>query len=121
MAPSKVNVVEFDKFYNIVNGEKRSAKDYTHGINPSTKKELWPVPVATQADVDEAVKAANKAFKSWKLTSWESRVELWNKFKELFYQYEKEFRDLLAKEAGKPVSLSCCASDCVVGFPVDAC
>lgn len=103
MAPSKVETVEFDKYYNIIDGQCRSAKEYTHGINPATKENLWPVPVATTQDVDDAVKAANKAYNSWKKTTWETRLEHLQRYKELSLSYWPEIKDLLMKETGKPV------------------
>ena len=35
--------IAFDKFYNIVDGQQRSADAYRHGVNPATKAKLWDV------------------------------------------------------------------------------
>ncbi|KAF1809620.1 aldehyde dehydrogenase [Eremomyces bilateralis CBS 781.70] len=101
MSPSKVSV-DFTKFYNIVDGQKRSAATQHQGINPGTQESLWDVPIGTQQDVDDAVAAAQKAFKSWSATSIEKRTELINKFVEVFAQYTDEMIQLVQKETGKP-------------------
>ena len=60
------------------------------------------VPIATQEDVNDAVAAGQKAFKTWSRTSLDERRELIKKFVELYKSYNKEFTDLLCKETGKP-------------------
>jgi hypothetical protein len=42
MSPSKVSNVEWDKFYNVVDGKTRLSKNVHHGVNPATAEELWP-------------------------------------------------------------------------------
>lgn len=103
MSPSKVSTVKFDEFYNIINGEKRSAKDQHHGTNPSTGEKLWPVPIGGQKDVDEAVAAAKKAFETYKTTTLEQRKGLLNKFKDALLAHSDEMTELLCTETGKPV------------------
>lgn len=41
MSPSKVSNIEWDKFYNIVDGKHRLAKSNHQGINPATGEKLW--------------------------------------------------------------------------------
>jgi len=106
MSPSKVSTIDFTTFHNIVNGEKRGSSESHHGINPATGEKLWAVPIANQQDVDDAVKAASKAFKSWSQVPFEKRKEHLSKFADLFASYESEFTELLYKENGKPVLLS---------------
>lgn len=103
MSPSKVSTIDFTTFHNIVNGEKRGSSNSHHGINPATGEELWPVPIANQQDVDDAVKAASKAFKSWSQVPFGKRKEYLTKFADLFASYESEFTEILYKENGKPV------------------
>lgn len=106
MSPSKTTTIDFNTFQNIVNGELRGAKKTYTGINPSTREELWPVPVATSQDVEDAVKAANAAFPSWSQTPFEKRLDMLKKYLELYQGYEEELIELMTKECGKPV---CCA------------
>src|SRR5690349_21393381 len=53
-----------------INGEwrKPSGGEYFTSDNPSTNKPLARIAKGTAADVDDAVKAARRAFKSWKVT-----------------------------------------------------
>ncbi|KAK3080533.1 hypothetical protein LTS18_000478, partial [Coniosporium uncinatum] len=95
MSPSKVSNIEFDKFYNIVDGKQRSAKSNHQGINPATAEPLWDVPIATQQDVDDAVDAAEKAFQKWKREPIEKRKEAMTKFGDLFQQHSEDFLKLL--------------------------
>ncbi|KAF2458258.1 aldehyde dehydrogenase domain-containing protein [Lineolata rhizophorae] len=102
MSPSKVAPFCFDTFYNVVDGKTRTAKTAHRGINPMTLEELWPVPVATQQDVDDAVAAGMRAFPAWRDTPIEKRKELLGKFAELFSAYADDFLSLLCQETGKP-------------------
>ncbi len=61
------------------------------------------VPVATEQDLDDAVKSARKAFPSWSQTPIEKRRELLQKFSDALMSYEEEFTTLLGQENGKPV------------------
>jgi acyl-CoA reductase-like NAD-dependent aldehyde dehydrogenase len=102
MSPSKVSNIDFTTFYNIVDGKQRSSKNIHNGVNPVTQEKLWDVPIATQQDVDDAVKSATKAFKTWSQTPIETRKELMHKFVELYETFEKDFADLMCIECGKP-------------------
>ena len=106
MSPSKVSTLEFEKFYNIIDGKQRGSDSIHHGINPATGQELWDVPIGTEADLNEAVAVAKKAFPAWRDTPVEKRKELLLKFAELFQQHAEEFTTLLCKESGKPVRKS---------------
>ena len=55
MPASTVPRLEFEQFWNIIDGRKCSSDDQHHGINPATRDELWPVPIGNQQDVNEAV------------------------------------------------------------------
>ncbi|KAI0809773.1 Aldehyde/histidinol dehydrogenase [Xylaria sp. FL0064] len=56
-------------FYNIVEGKPRSSDVNEQVVDPRTEESLWDVPVASAQDLDDAVDAANRAFKTWKYTS----------------------------------------------------
>lgn len=102
MAPSKVTTVVFDTFVNIINGEPRNSKNKYNGVNPATKEKLWDVPVASKDDIEEAVKAANSAFRSWSKKPWEDRRQAITRFREVYASYQDEMTELLMKETGKP-------------------
>lgn len=94
--------LSFSTFSNIINGKPRGSKSQHHGVSPATKEELWPVPIATEQDVDDAVDAAAAALPAWKKTPFDERCELVRKLGETFTQYEQEFTELLMAETGKP-------------------
>ena len=102
MAPSKLTTVDFATFANLVNGQLRNSKNKYHGIDPTTKEPNWDVPVASHNDIEDAVAAGNKAYAKWKTTTWEERTRHLERFKEIFYSYEKELTEVLLKETGKP-------------------
>jgi acyl-CoA reductase-like NAD-dependent aldehyde dehydrogenase len=95
--------LQFDTFHNVINGKLVSSEKTRHGINPATKKPNPEVPIATSQDVDDAVKAAREAFKTWSQTSVEERKKALNDYAAEFISYKDEFAKLLTREQGKPV------------------
>ncbi len=83
--------------------EKRGAETTYHGIDPRTEDPLYEAPVATQKDLDDAVTAANRAFKSWSQLPLSKRSKLMYEFANGLEKYKDEFTALLQKETGKPV------------------
>jgi len=116
MSPGKISSLDFEKFYNVVNGENRGSNEIHHGINPSTGQELWDVPIASTQDLNDAVAAAKKAFPSWKATPTEKRKELLGQLIALFQQHEDDFVSLLCKESGKPRKFAAMEVGGVAGF-----
>ena len=102
MAPSKLTTIEFDTFFNVVDGQNRSSKTKYNGIDPTTKENLWDVPVATHDDVEDAVVAATRAYNSWKKLTWAERTKYLQRYKEVYDSYLEEMTELLLKETGKP-------------------
>ncbi|KAI8961157.1 betaine aldehyde dehydrogenase [Daldinia sp. FL1419] len=93
--------ISFDKFYNIINNSKVSGDKTYHGIDPSTGKTLWEVPVATEANLEEAVVAANSAFKEWSALQQYERSKLMKDLADRLEQHKDALTDILAKESGK--------------------
>lgn len=74
--------------------------------NPATEKPCGKIALGSAADVDKAVKAARKAFKSWSRSSREQRLEL---LQNIQAEYEKRSLDLgtaLTEEMGAPKALA---------------
>jgi len=95
--------LSFSKFYNIVDGELCSSNTISRAVDPATREELWEVPIASEQDVDNAVQAAKLAFKSWRKTPFEERVQSLNAWGDACKPYLKEFGEVIMKENGKPV------------------
>lgn len=96
----------FGKFFNIVNGERRTSRKTTSGIDPSTESTLWDVPVASAQDVEDAVTSANEAFKTWSATPFEQRAAKVSQWKELYSRHVEDFTTLLMVECGKPLGIA---------------
>jgi acyl-CoA reductase-like NAD-dependent aldehyde dehydrogenase len=103
MSPGKVSTLDFEKFYNIVDGKQRGSDNIHHGVNPTSGQELWDVPIASEQDLNDAVAAAKKAFPAWRDTPIEKRKEYLKQIAESFQAHEEDFTTLLCKESGKPV------------------
>ncbi|KGO74097.1 Aldehyde dehydrogenase, N-terminal [Penicillium italicum] len=78
--------------------------DAEHGINPANIQPNPPVPVSTQADLDNAVKAAQDAFKGWAKTSFEGRREALHAWADAIDANAAEFAKILTLEQGKLLS-----------------
>jgi acyl-CoA reductase-like NAD-dependent aldehyde dehydrogenase len=62
-------------------------------------------PVATKADLDDAVNAARDAFKSWSQTSYEERKAKLLAYTDALEAKKEGFVQLLTTEQGKPVRI----------------
>jgi acyl-CoA reductase-like NAD-dependent aldehyde dehydrogenase len=92
------------KFFNIINGEKRSSEQFHQVTDPRTEEPLWDVPVATTKDLDEAVEVAQKALKTWGKSTLAERSEALRKMAEAFQANKEELYEILMKETGKSAS-----------------
>lgn len=95
--------LDFTTFHSIINGEKVASPKTRHNINPATGEPNAEVPVVTNEQVDEAVRAARTAFPKWRNTSLAERQAAISSFAKALAQYKEEFAQLLTKEQGKPL------------------
>ena len=75
-------------------------------INPADETAFATISLGSAADVDSAVAAARKAFKTWSRTSREERLEYLEK---LLAAYEKRSGDMakiISSEVGAPITMS---------------
>ena len=88
---------------NYVNGAfvESKAKEKLDIINPATLEVLGQTPLGTREDVDEAVKAAKEAFKTWSKVPVVDRVQPLFKLKILLDENVDEIATLIVKEHGK--------------------
>ncbi|TVY18912.1 putative aldehyde dehydrogenase FUS7 [Lachnellula arida] len=91
---------------NIINNKFVPTTETRHSINPSTAEPLYEVPVATHDDVDNAVKHARTAFKTWSKTPFEERAKLLLAFADAVEANRDELEALQTKEQGKPLGLA---------------
>ena len=103
MSQQKTAIIDFTTFHNIIDGKPRDATNHTHAIDPTTGEKSWSIPIATEGDLNDAVKSGAKAFESWSQLSIDQRKEKIKAYFDLYAEYKQEFANLLAKESGKPV------------------
>ncbi|MEJ7777980.1 MAG: CoA-acylating methylmalonate-semialdehyde dehydrogenase [Daejeonella sp.] len=88
---------------NFINGQfttpdKRDALDV---ISPVDGNVLSTVPMSISADLDEAVRSAKSAFKTWGKMPIKERVQVFFRFKALLEKNKNELASLISEENGK--------------------
>ena len=73
-------------------------------INPATQEVLARVPFATDAEIDAAVAAAKRAFKSWKATPLAARARVMLKLQALVRENMSRIARTLTAEQGKTLA-----------------
>lgn len=101
---AKVDVTKYPG--NIINNKLVPTAATRHSVNPSTGKALYEVPVATQQDVDTAVKHARDAFRTWSQTTFSERANMLLAFADAIEANREDMEKLLVQEQGKPLSLA---------------
>ncbi|MGN7232138.1 CoA-acylating methylmalonate-semialdehyde dehydrogenase [Priestia megaterium] len=69
--------------------------------NPATGEVIAEVPLSTKEDVDQAVQAANEAFKGWSKTAVPKRARILFKYQQLLVDNWDELAKLVTLENGK--------------------
>ncbi|KAH7478215.1 hypothetical protein FOMA001_g9155 [Fusarium oxysporum f. sp. matthiolae] len=86
-------------FVQIINGEPSITKETRYTVNPANLQPKEEVPVATKDNLDHAVDAARKAFRTWSKVSYEDRRNAVLAFADAVEQVKTDFRDLLIPQA----------------------
>ncbi|KAK2127747.1 Aldehyde/histidinol dehydrogenase [Fusarium oxysporum II5] len=86
-------------FVQIINGEPSITKETRYTVNPANLQPKEEVPVATKDNLDHAVDAARKAFRTWSKVSYEDRRSAVLAFADAVEQVKTDFRDLLVPQA----------------------
>ncbi len=103
-----MNLTNFQYIQNYIGGEliEPLSKKYTDNINPATGSTFGQIPDSNHEDVELAVKAAEKAFAAWSVTSAETRFKILNKIAELIDEHLDELALAETTDNGKPLWLS---------------
>ncbi len=72
-------------------------------FNPSTGVKSADVPLASKAEVENAVAVAEAAFPAWSATSVSQRSRIMTRFTALLYKHQPELAELVALEHGKVI------------------
>jgi aldehyde dehydrogenase (NAD+) len=75
-------------------------------VNPATDEVISSVPAGTVADVDAAVRAANKAFRSWSRTSVDERLTVIRRIVAELTARREDLAATITAEMGSPISFS---------------
>jgi aldehyde dehydrogenase (NAD+) len=75
-------------------------------INPATEEVSGRISLASKADVDKAVAAARKAFKTWSQTSRGRRLEVLEALLAAYEKRQSEIGEAIMEEMGAPASLA---------------
>jgi acyl-CoA reductase-like NAD-dependent aldehyde dehydrogenase len=92
------------QFFNIINDELRGSEQTLQGTDPRTEEPLWPCPVASNQDFEDAITAAEKALPGWAKTTVAERQACLQKLADVITKHSEELIEILAKESGKSVS-----------------
>lgn len=84
-----------------LSGDGRQSQDVT---NPATLEVLGKLPHATEADLDRALQAAQRAFESWRRTSPMERSRILRKVAELSRERAQEIGRNMTMDQGKPLA-----------------
>jgi len=73
-------------------------------INPANGEKIRDYDEMTPSEVAEAVAESERAFSSWRRTSFEDRAELMRSAAQVLRDHTEEYAILMAEEMGKPVA-----------------
>ncbi|KOG03505.1 Methylmalonate-semialdehyde dehydrogenase [Pseudomonas syringae pv. aceris] len=90
----------------LINGQwiDSQTQEWLDVVNPATQQVLAQVPLATAAEVDMAVQAAQKAFQTWKLTPIGARMRIMLKLQALIREHSTRIAEVLSAEQGKTIA-----------------
>lgn len=100
----------FENFQNTINGKQSTTAEKRHGVNPALAQPNPDVPVSTQEDVNNAVAAADEAFKTWADVPFAERQKAVLAYADEVEKHATDFAKLLVQEQGKPVQPLPCES-----------
>lgn len=105
-APESTDHITIKKQYELfINGKfvKPLKGKYFETIDPSNHKKLSKVAEASSEDIDKAVLAANRAFKSWSKLSGKERGKYIYRIARLLQERAREFAVIESLDGGKPI------------------
>ncbi|MTI88243.1 MAG: aldehyde dehydrogenase family protein [Balneolaceae bacterium] len=106
-APQDASFAEVkDRYELFINGEfiEPSKGRYFKSLNPATEEEIADIAEATQEDVDNAVKAARKAFEGeWSSISGKERAKYLYRIARMIQERSRELAVLETMDGGKPI------------------
>ena len=108
-APESTEIVSVkDTYGHYIGGEfvEPNSNEYFKTINPATEEVLSAVPVADESDVDKAVSAARKAFRTWSSLAPGDRAKFVYRIARVIQERAREMAVLETMNGGKPIKES---------------
>ena len=89
-----------------INGSWRigEGRDLSQVVNPATGDAIGALPLATPADLDEALAATDKGFQTWRALDVDARCAILRKAATLLRERTEAIATLLTLEQGKPIA-----------------
>ncbi|KAH9898760.1 aldehyde dehydrogenase [Xylariomycetidae sp. FL2044] len=95
------------EFYNIIDGVPRTSEEKHQVTDPRTEEALWDCPVATPGDLDDAVAAAHRAFRTWGRSTLAERHRVLRDLARILYDQAAYLGgEIQRRETGKARALS---------------
>ncbi|HET6446157.1 MAG TPA: CoA-acylating methylmalonate-semialdehyde dehydrogenase [candidate division Zixibacteria bacterium] len=96
------------RLLNYINGEWRpsAAADYLDVIDPATNEVLAQVPLSPASEVDQAARAAARAYEEWRRTPATSRIQYLFRLKNLLEEHFEDIARTITMECGKTIGES---------------
>jgi succinate-semialdehyde dehydrogenase/glutarate-semialdehyde dehydrogenase len=91
-----------------INGSWRTGegRDSFAVVNPVTGSEIAELPLATEADLDEALETAKRTYPEWRATEVDKRSAILHKTAKLLKERADEIARTMTQEQGKPIAES---------------
>lgn len=86
-----------------IEGKWQKTQEYIPVINPSTEQAIGQLPIATQANLDDALSAAQRGFTVWRRTAPMERGRIILKAAQLMRERQEEIAQSISLELGKPI------------------
>ncbi len=94
----------YSKFGQFIDGKWQASKEFYEVINPATEEILGKASKASSAEVERALKSAEKGFDIWKKTSPWERSYIIRKIADLMRKKNEVLAKWLTLEVGKPLT-----------------
>lgn len=85
-----------------IGGEWRTTPETLPVVNPSTEAEIGRLPIASAADLDDALQAADDGFAVWRATAPRDRADLIREAARLMRERQDDIAHSITLEHGKP-------------------
>lgn len=91
------------QFWNIINGKLRASQHTHRGADPRNGQLLWPCPIASREDLNDAVTAARSAFDTWGKTDIKYRQRALLALADRLSDEKELISGIVSRETGKSV------------------